>query len=135
MSSHSGPGGMAIAGLGLTPQGKVYNRGYVGFAVDAVRLALADAGLEKDELDGLLVNPGITWRNSVMASGLVRHTRHRAAQCRFLAALVEKSNIGDPKGGASSPPDALPDACDAPASRRTARLSARIGPDGLGTPS
>jgi len=63
---------MAIAGLGLTPQGKVYDRGYVGFAVDAVRLALEDAGLEKDDLDGLLVNPGISWRNSVMASALLQ---------------------------------------------------------------
>ena len=65
-------GEMAIAGLGLTPQGKVYDRGYVGFAVDAVRLALEDAGLEKDDLDGLLVNPGISWRNSVMASALLQ---------------------------------------------------------------
>ena len=29
-------GSVAIAGLGLTPQGKVYDRTYVGFAVEAV---------------------------------------------------------------------------------------------------
>ena len=46
-----------IAGLGLTPQGRVYDHSYVGFAVEAVRLALEDAGLDKDDLDGLLVNP------------------------------------------------------------------------------
>jgi len=33
-------GKAAIAGLGLTPQGKVYDRTHVGFAVEAVRLAL-----------------------------------------------------------------------------------------------
>jgi len=58
----------AIVGLGLTPQGKVFDHSAMGFAVEAVRLALLDAGLEKSELDGLLVNPGLTWRNTAMAS-------------------------------------------------------------------
>jgi hypothetical protein len=40
-------GRVAIAGLGLTPQGKVYDRTHVGFAVEAVRLALEDAGLAR----------------------------------------------------------------------------------------
>lgn len=62
----------AIAGVGLTPQGRVYGRNYVGFAVDAVRLALADAGLDKTDLDGLLVNPGLSWRNATMASALLQ---------------------------------------------------------------
>ena len=62
----------AIAGLGLTPQGRVYDHSYVGFAVEAVRLALDDAGLEKDDLDGLLVNPGLSWRNSTMAASLLQ---------------------------------------------------------------
>jgi len=51
----------AIAGLGITEQGKVYGPSAVGFAVDAVRLALEDAGLAASDLDGLLVNPGLTW--------------------------------------------------------------------------
>jgi acetyl-CoA acetyltransferase len=50
----------AISGLGMTELGKVYGRSAVDFAVDAVHAALADAGLEKDELDGLLINTGIT---------------------------------------------------------------------------
>src|SRR6185503_6945738 len=57
---------------GLTPQGKVFDRGTVGFAVEAVRLALADAGLEKTALDGLLVNPGMAWRNPMMASATLQ---------------------------------------------------------------
>ena len=51
----------AITGLGITGQGKVYGPSAVGFAVDAVRLALEDAGLEAKDLDGLLVNPGLSW--------------------------------------------------------------------------
>ena len=46
----------AIAGLGITETGKVYGRSATDFAVDAVRLAVADAGLTLDDVDGLLVS-------------------------------------------------------------------------------
>jgi acetyl-CoA acetyltransferase len=59
---------VAITGLGITPQGKVYGSNHVGFASEAVRLALADAGLERSDLDGLLVNPGLSWGDLGMAS-------------------------------------------------------------------
>jgi len=58
----------AITGLGITRQGKVYDSNHVGFASEAVRLALADAGLTRDDLDGLLVNPGLSWGDLGMAS-------------------------------------------------------------------
>jgi len=58
----------AIAGLGITPQGKVYGTNQVGFAVDAVRLALEDAGLQRADLDGLLLNPGLSWADMGMGS-------------------------------------------------------------------
>jgi acetyl-CoA acetyltransferase len=61
-------GRSAIAGLGITEQGKVYDRSQVGFAAEAVRLALLDAGLTRDDLDGLLVNPGLSWGDMGMAS-------------------------------------------------------------------
>lgn len=61
-------GRTAIAGLGITEQGKVYDRNHVGFAAEAVRLALADAGLTRADLDGLLVNPGLSWGDMGMAS-------------------------------------------------------------------
>lgn len=48
----------AIAGLGLTEVGKVYGRSATDLAADAVRLAVADAGLRMSDLDGLLVSPG-----------------------------------------------------------------------------
>lgn len=62
----------AIVGLGLTPQGRVFDHGYVGFAIRAVELALADAGLPKQALDGLLVNPGLSWSNPAMASSTLQ---------------------------------------------------------------
>src|SRR5205823_12677101 len=43
-----------------------------GFAVEAVKLALDDAGLAREDLDGLLVNPGITWADSQMASFMLQ---------------------------------------------------------------
>jgi len=61
-------GRTAIAGLGITKQGKVYDHNHVGFAVEAVQLALADAGLERADLDGLLLNPGLTWADQGMGS-------------------------------------------------------------------
>jgi acetyl-CoA acetyltransferase len=68
MTRHPLRGTTAIAGLGITPQGKVYGQSALGFAVDAVRLALEDAGLERKDLDGLLVNPGLTWGDLGMGS-------------------------------------------------------------------
>ena len=62
----------AVGGLGLTAQGKVFEHGYVGFAVDALRRAIEDAGIEKSDIDGLLVNAGISWSNPMMASSLVQ---------------------------------------------------------------
>ncbi|RKT88576.1 Acetyl-CoA acetyltransferase [Saccharopolyspora antimicrobica] len=50
----------AIAGLGITEVGKVYDRDAARFAADAVRLAVADAGLDMSDVDGLLVNSGTT---------------------------------------------------------------------------
>lgn len=68
MGTHPLRGAAAIAGLGITPQGKVYGSNAIGFAVDAVRLALDDAGLERGDLDGLLLNPGISWKDQGMGS-------------------------------------------------------------------
>jgi len=59
----------AIAGLGQTRMGKNFDHpNAMGFAIEAIALALDDAGLKRDDLDGLLVNPGITWGDNTMAS-------------------------------------------------------------------
>jgi acetyl-CoA acetyltransferase len=51
---------VAVAGLGITDMGKVYGRSAADFAADAVRLAVADAGLTLDQVDGRLLNPGLS---------------------------------------------------------------------------
>jgi acetyl-CoA acetyltransferase len=54
-----------IAGLGMTEFGKVYGRSPAQFAADAVRLAVADAGLTLPDVDGLLTSSGVTGGVSV----------------------------------------------------------------------
>src|SRR4029077_3494958 len=62
-------GKTAIAGLGITKMGKNYaHPNAVGFATEAIELALEDAGLSRSDLDGILVNPGLTWSSDLMAS-------------------------------------------------------------------
>lgn len=50
----------AIVGLGITEMGKVYGRSATSLALEAIKLAMDDAGIEKDDLDGLLINAGVT---------------------------------------------------------------------------
>jgi acetyl-CoA acetyltransferase len=50
----------AIVGLGITEMGKVFGRSGTSLAIEAINLALADAGLKKEDLDGLLINAGIS---------------------------------------------------------------------------
>jgi acetyl-CoA acetyltransferase len=86
----------AIAGLGITEQGKVYGPSAVGFAVEAIRLALEDAGLKGSDLDGLLVNPGMSWGESgAMASFAVQ----QAMGLRDLR-LTAAMNLGGATAGA-----------------------------------
>ncbi len=53
-------GKCAIAGLGVTAMGKIYGRSATDFALEAVELALRDAGLQKDDVDGLLINANMS---------------------------------------------------------------------------
>lgn len=64
-------GKCAIAGLGATRMGKNYDHpSAMGFAVEAVELAIEDAGLKRSDIDGLLVNPGVTWNNGMASFAL-----------------------------------------------------------------
>jgi acetyl-CoA acetyltransferase len=49
----------AIAGLGMTAMGKVYGKTALQFAAEASRLAIADAGLQLPDVDGLLISSGL----------------------------------------------------------------------------
>jgi len=87
---------VSIAGLGVTEQGKVFGKNAVGFAVEAVARALEDAGLEGKDLDGLLVNPGLTWGPaSAMASFAVQQAMG-VRDLRLTAAM----NLGGATAGA-----------------------------------
>lgn len=48
-------GKVAIIGVGYTPQGKIPGRTAVSFHCEAVRNAIQDAGIEKEEIDALLL--------------------------------------------------------------------------------
>lgn len=60
----------AIVGLGMTDVGKVYGRSGPDFAAEAVRLAVADAGLTLPDVDGLLVSSGM---DGSVSLGLARY--------------------------------------------------------------
>ncbi|MEV0383169.1 thiolase family protein [Nonomuraea sp. NPDC050643] len=79
-----------IAGLGITEMGKVYGRTAAEFAADAVRRAVADAGLEPYDVDGLLTNAGI--------SGDVGLSLQRDLGLRHLRLLSEVQAYGSSAG-------------------------------------
>ena len=58
--AHPMRGAAAITGLGMTPMGRIFGKTATELAADAVRLAIEDSGLKKAEIDGLLINAGIT---------------------------------------------------------------------------
>lgn len=80
----------AIAGLGLTDVGKVYDRSATDFAAEAVRLAAADAGIAVTELDGLLVSAG--------TSGNPRLSLQKVLGLRDLRLLAEVGALGASAG-------------------------------------
>ena len=51
-------GKAAISGVGASRQGKLEGETAISLATEALRNAIADAGIEKDDIDGLLTMPG-----------------------------------------------------------------------------
>ncbi len=76
----------AIAGVGVTEVGKVYERSATELAADAVRLATADAGLALTDLDGLLVSAGV--------SGAPKLSLQKVLGLRDLRLLAEINALG-----------------------------------------
>ncbi len=73
----------AIAGIGYTPQGKVPGRTSLSFHLEAAANAIADAGLNIEDVDGLLVQPAMG--DPTVTAPLV--AQHLGLRTRFLAAL------------------------------------------------
>ena len=80
-----------IVGLGLTELGRVYGRSATNFAIDAIRRAVADAGLRLDEVDGLLTSNG--------TSGGVGLGLQRDLDLRDLRLLSEMQGFGSTAAG------------------------------------
>ncbi|MDO8672317.1 MAG: thiolase family protein [Dehalococcoidia bacterium] len=95
-------GKAAIAGLGITAQGRIFGRDSSDFAAEAIKLALEDAGLRKDELDGLLINSGVAYdglsvplqntlglRNIRLLNHMNAHGATAGAMVKFAALAIE----------------------------------------------
>jgi acetyl-CoA acetyltransferase len=80
-----------IAGLGMTELGRVYGRSATHFAIEAIRLAVADAGLRLEEVDGLLTSNG--------TSGGVGLGLQRDLDLHNLRLLSEMQGFGSTAGG------------------------------------
>lgn len=65
----------AIVGVGYSPQGKVPDRTSLSFHLEACANAIADAGLKKEDIDGL-----ICYRHFPPASNEVDLTPYLVAQ-------------------------------------------------------
>ena len=88
----------AIAGLGITPMGRIYGRSAVSFAKEAVDLAVADAGLQLSDVDGLLINSpgalglGLQWqlglRNLRLISEIQQYGSSASAMVQYAGMAV-----------------------------------------------
>jgi len=60
----------AISGLGISEMGRVYGHDASHFAAEAIQRAVADAGLRKEDINGLLVSPGVSMTGQMGGVGL-----------------------------------------------------------------
>jgi acetyl-CoA acetyltransferase len=82
--------GVAIVGLGITEMGRIYGRSPLDLAREAGELALADAGMPREAVDGLLASAG--------KSGGVGIPLHAELGLRNLGLLTEMSAFGSTAG-------------------------------------
>jgi acetyl-CoA acetyltransferase len=62
-----------IAGVGMTPYGKHPGRSTLDLMSDAATLALADAGLERNDIDGLVCGYSTTFPHLMLSTAFVEH--------------------------------------------------------------
>jgi acetyl-CoA acetyltransferase len=98
----------AIVGLGISEVGKVYGRSATSFALEAIDRALDDAGLKKENLDGLLMQSGISQPGIGLqlqnAAGLknLRLVNHMNAMGATPAAMVQYATMAIQNGLATT---------------------------------
>ena len=101
-------GQVAIVGIGLSPVGKVPGRSPLWLAAAAAKQALADAGIQKSEIDGVLASPAMaaqfhrfsvafseyfgvrpTFSNTLQVSGATAATMFNIAAAAIHGGLAE----------------------------------------------
>lgn len=101
-------GQVAIVGIGLSPVGKVPGRSPLWLAAAAAKQALADAGIQKSEIDGILASPAMaaqfhrfsvafseyfgvqpTFSNTLQVSGATAATMFNIAAAAIHGGLAE----------------------------------------------
>jgi acetyl-CoA acetyltransferase len=82
---------VAICGVGMTPLKKYPDRSHLELAIDAFGLALADAGIAKDDVDGLVcLSYGADYDRFLESVGLnVRYAYQGWSHGRFAAPLLQ----------------------------------------------
>jgi len=98
----------AIVGLGISEVGKVYGRSATSFALEAIDRALEDAGLQKENLDGLLMQSGLAQPGIGLqlqnAAGLksLRLVNHMNAMGATPASMVQYATMAIQNGLATT---------------------------------
>lgn len=84
-------GEVAISGIGMTPLAKYPDRSHLELAIDGFQLALADSGIGKDEIDGLVcLSYGADYDRFLESVGLdVRYAYQGWSHGRFAAPLLQ----------------------------------------------
>jgi acetyl-CoA acetyltransferase len=130
----------AIVGLGISEVGKVFGRSATSFALEAIDRALDDAGLRKEQLDGLLMQSGISQPGIGLqlqnAAGLknLRLVNHMNAMGATPASMVQYATMAIQNGLASTVACVFADApMQDPNARSSAGMNAARGNRGAPT--
>ena len=105
-ASFNPSGGAAIVGLGMTEMTREYTYNASGLAGIAIGRALDDAGLSKDDIDGLLVNAGVansvsTGLQSFLGFRNLRLVNHMNGQGSTAGQMVQFASLAIQAGMAS----------------------------------
>ncbi|MBI3743723.1 MAG: thiolase family protein [Chloroflexi bacterium] len=113
-------GSAAIAGLGITEMTRKFTKSAQALAVEAISLAIDDAGLKKSNLDGILTNAGISegiglGLNSVLGLRDLRLCCHLSAAGSTAGQMVQYASLAISAGMANVVACVFADAPLAPA--------------------